>query len=113
NLPTLRQYGGAPATTDAYLFSPSEIIRGLDRASIDYYLKAAPKNLTLEILDGKGQVVRAFSGQAPRPAAATDAGDDDFPRGPATTVPMAPGLNRATWDLNSTPVMGFQGMILW
>ncbi len=54
NLATLRQYGGAPATTDAFLFSPSEIIRGLDRAAIDYYVKAAPKSLTLRNLGRQG-----------------------------------------------------------
>ena len=26
---------------------------------------------------------------------------------------MAAGLNRATWDLNSTAVVRFPGMILW
>jgi photosystem II stability/assembly factor-like uncharacterized protein len=115
NLATLRQYGAAPPTTDTFLFSPPTIIRGLDRATLDYYLKAAPKTLILQIIDAKGQVVRSFTGQPPRTGAATDAGggDDDFPRGPATTVPMVAGLNRASWDLNSTPVMSFQGMILW
>ena len=115
NLTTLRQFAGMLA--DVTLFQPPTTIRGLDRVLIDYYLKAQPKVLSLEILDGQGRVMRAFTGQPPRPPAAAGApvGDDDEdgPRGPQTTVPMAAGMNRATWDLASTPVVGFPGMILW
>ena len=102
---------------DVTLFQPPTTIRGLDRVLIDYYLQTQPKTLSLEILDGQGKVMRAFTGQPPRPPAAAGAaaGDDeeDGPRGPQTTVPMAAGMNRATWDLASTPVVGFPGMILW
>ena len=65
NLATLRQFGQAPLT-DVFLFAPPQTIRGLDRAAIDYYLKAQPKALTLDFLDAKGQVVRSFTGQPPR-----------------------------------------------
>jgi photosystem II stability/assembly factor-like uncharacterized protein len=113
NLSTLRQFAGMLA--DVTLFQPPDTIRGLDRVLIDYYLKAQPKSLTLEVLDGQGTVMRAFTGQPPRPPAAAGAPptDEDGPRGPQTTVPMAAGMNRATWDLASTPVVGFPGMILW
>ena len=109
NLTTLRQFAGSLG--DVTLFAPPETIRGLDRVLIDYFLKAQPKSLTLDILDGKGQIVRAFSG-AP-PAKPTEGGDDDGPRGPQKTVPMASGMNRATWDLSSQPIASFPGMILW
>jgi photosystem II stability/assembly factor-like uncharacterized protein len=112
NLTTLRQFGMAPLT-DVFLFAPSQTVRGLDRAAIDYYLKAQPKALTIDFLDAKGQVVRSFTGQPPRDAgAATPAGDDDFPRGPAPPA-MTAGLNRFSWDLNSTGVVTFPGMVLW
>jgi photosystem II stability/assembly factor-like uncharacterized protein len=114
NLSTLRQFAGT--LKDVTLFAPPETIRGLDRVLIDYYLKAQPKALTLDILDGRGQVVRTFTGQPPRPAGQAGApagGDDDGPRGPQTTVPMAAGMNRASWDLSSQPVVSFPGMILW
>ena len=114
NIATLRQLGASPAT-DVQLFAPAKVTRGLDRAVIDYYLKTQPKSLTLEFVDARGQVVRSFTGQPPRTESSPRAGgeDDDFPRGPATTVPMNAGMNRATWDLNSTPVIQFPGMILW
>ena len=66
NLATLRQFGLAPLT-EVKLFGPAPTIRGQERATIDYYLKAQPKSLTLEFVDAKGQVVRAFTGQPPRP----------------------------------------------
>jgi photosystem II stability/assembly factor-like uncharacterized protein len=112
NLETLRQFGQAPLT-DVFLFKPATTIRGLDRAAIDYYLKAQPKSLTLEFLDARGQVVRSFTGQAPRQGqSAAPAGDDDFPRGPQGPA-MTAGLNRFNWDLNSTGVVTFPGMVLW
>jgi photosystem II stability/assembly factor-like uncharacterized protein len=113
NLATLRQFAGNLG--DVTLFAPPTTIRGLDRVLIDYYLKAQPKSLTLDILDSQGQVVRTFKGQPPRPAgqAATSGDDEDGPRGPATTVPMAAGMNRASWDLSSQPIASFPGMILW
>src|SRR5262245_8422135 len=110
---TLRQYG--TAATDTQLFTPAPVIRGVDRAGIDYYLKAQPKSLTLQVVDAKGTVVRSFTGQPPRPPGeqAPAPGGGDGPPGPMTTVPMAAGLNHVTWDLNSTPVENFPGMILW
>jgi photosystem II stability/assembly factor-like uncharacterized protein len=110
NLSTLRQFTGTLG--DVTLFAPPDTIRGLDRVLIDYYLKTQPKALTLEILNGQGAVVRTFTGQPPRPPA-DGAGDDEGPRGPVTTVPMAAGMNRASWDLSSQPIVSFPGMILW
>ena len=112
NLTTLRQFGLSPLT-DVFLFAPPQTVRGLDRAAIDYFLKAQPKALTIEFLDGKGQVVRSFTGQPPREGgSAASSDDDDFPRGP-TPPSTAAGLNRFNWDLNSTGVVTFPGMVLW
>ena len=113
NIATLRQYG--THTTDLQLFEPAEAIRGLGAARIDYFLKAQPKTLTLDIVDGNGQVVRTFEGQPPpKPdAQGQPRAEDEGPRGPARTAPMAAGLNRFTWDLNSQPIVSFPGMILW
>jgi photosystem II stability/assembly factor-like uncharacterized protein len=115
NIATLRQYG-TQTKTDVQLYTPAETIRGQSPARIDYFLKAQPKALTLEILDSRGQVVRSFAGQPPpKPAADGKPAPpaEDGPRGPARTAPMAAGLNRFTWDLNSQPVVSFPGMILW
>lgn len=114
NLAALRQYETQTASGDVKLFAPANTIRGSDRATIEYYLKAQPKSLTLEITDAQGQVVRSFSGQPPRKEGeGGNQGGEGGPPGPQTTVPMNAGFNRATWDLNSTPVVAFPGMILW
>ena len=60
--------------------------------------------------------MRTINGQPPpKPgdkAAASDGGGGGGFQGPQG-APMAAGVNRYTWDLNSTPVVSFPGMILW
>ncbi len=111
----LRQLGTS-GTADVVLFKPADVTRGLDRAGISYYLKAQPKNLTIEFLDAKGQVIRSINGQPPakpgeQPAGGGGGGGGGF--GGPQGAPMAAGVNRYSWDLNSTPVVSFPGMILW
>jgi photosystem II stability/assembly factor-like uncharacterized protein len=71
DIASLRQYE-AGVITEAHLFKPADAIRGGENATIDYWLKTAPKSLTLEILDRKGQVVRSYPGAPPKPAPAKD-----------------------------------------
>ena len=56
DLSALRQFG-TPATSTVVLYKPADVIRGLERAGISYYLTTQPKNLTIEFLDAKGQIV--------------------------------------------------------
>ncbi len=111
NISTLRQFGQAPLT-DVFLFAPPQAVRGLERAAVDYYLKAQPKTLTLEFLDARGQVMRTFTGQVRKEGAPAPGGEGGFGGGPQGPT-MTPGLNRFSWDLNSTGVVTFPGMILW
>jgi photosystem II stability/assembly factor-like uncharacterized protein len=112
DIAALRQFGVAPLT-DVAVFKPANATRGLDRPIVTYYLKNQPKSLTIDFLDAKGQVVRSITGQPPRkPGEQGAGGEEDFPRGPQG-APMAAGVNRYTWDLNSTGVVTFPGMILW
>jgi hypothetical protein len=135
----LREYG-APATTasNAYLFKPADATRSAYPAKITYWLKKPAEKLTLEILDGGGQVVRIFNGAAPnagrgsqgaqgargaQAAAAPDApapnadpsGDEEEGRGRGgpPTVPMVAGIHHFNWDLQYAPVTPFPGMVLW
>jgi len=80
-------------------------------------------------LDGKGQVIRTYTGttaddarggrggRGGRGAAAEDSGDEEggggFGRGAAPPVPRKAGINNFTWDLRYPGAKGFQGMILW
>jgi photosystem II stability/assembly factor-like uncharacterized protein len=114
DIAALRQFGLAPLT-DVAVFKPAHATRGLDRPQITYFLKSQPKQLTIDFLDAKGQVVRSINGVPPRKegdAAPGGGGGGGFGGGPQG-APMAAGVNRYTWDLNSTGVVTFPGMILW
>ena len=113
DIAALRQFGLEPLS-DLKLFKPANATRGLDRPQITYFLKTQPKSLTIDFLDARGQVVRSVTGQPPRkegdPAPAGGGGGfGGAPQG----APMAAGVNRYTWDLNSNGVVTFPGMILW
>jgi photosystem II stability/assembly factor-like uncharacterized protein len=131
DIAALRQYGMMPPTGDAQLFKPAEAIRSAGPVMIDYWLKKPARNLTVDILDGQGKVVRTYKGEAPNanrsgaepnaegsaaspdaPAAAEEPPSDDGPRRPRPPS-MAAGLNRVAWDLMSEPVQSFPGMVLW
>jgi len=77
-------------------------------AAIDYYLASAPSaDITMEILDAGGKVVRKFSsaGADERPAAVEAPPDEDGEgggfrgRGAPTRLDKTAGMHRFTWDL--------------
>lgn len=136
NIGAIRQYGTMPMTTDAVLFKPADAVRSAEPVFIDYWLKKPAQKVTLDIVDGKGQVVRSFTGEKaqPKPAAPAEqpaapgamakpgtpqAGaapevpdDEDNARRPRTPSVDA-GFNRFAWDLLSQPIVSFPGMVLW
>ncbi|HEX8724990.1 MAG TPA: glycosyl hydrolase [Gemmatimonadaceae bacterium] len=109
----LEQYAPAvEAASDAYLFAPPPAIRSTDGAKITYWLKHPAQQVTLEILDGAGKVIRAYK---PDTATANGGrGRGGFRRfgGPAAP-PKKGGVNHFTWDLRYEDATGFPGMILW
>ena len=112
NLTTLRQFAGTPLT-DVFLFAPPPTVRGLDRAAIDYYLKAQPKALTIDVPRREGPGGALVHRSAAARSRERSAGDDDVPRGPPRTVPMAAGLNRVDVGPQLQPIASFPGMVLW
>ena len=125
NLTPLHQLDGT-ATARPSLFTPRDAVRypahaaaarrgaalqyPLPGAQIDYYLAAAPAgDITLEILDAAGKVVRKFTSAGHRrcrsrarrgrqPAATTRAAAARVRSGP-TRLEKTPGMHRFTWDL--------------
>ncbi|MGA2264388.1 MAG: glycosyl hydrolase, partial [Acidobacteriota bacterium] len=119
----LRQYTPSIASAGAYLFKPEDAIRSAGGATISYLLREPAQSLTIDILDGKGQVIRSFTGTntggraAGAPAGAGAAGQGrgggrgGFGGGAGAS--MAPGLNSVSWDLRYPSATSFPGMILW
>ncbi len=131
NLTPLRQLNEKVASAKMFLFKPRDAVRTVRHysgegggsrggsgspqypeagAEIDYYLAdAASKDLKLEILDGKGTVVRKFAVVAASngPSAETsEAGagggdDEEGPpmRGRVASLNTSKGMHRFTWDL--------------
>jgi photosystem II stability/assembly factor-like uncharacterized protein len=71
-------------------------------AVVDYYLKDKPKGeMTLEVLDAQGRLVRTLRSVAePKEDEGLDADDDDDEPKPA--LASDPGVQRAVWDLQWT-----------
>ena len=120
NLTPLHQ-NATPAGTTLYapitaIRSPAQgALEGLSRgdgglsypragAMIDYYNAASNSEMTLEILDGSGKVIRTIPSSLPVGLAATGApaedDESDFrPRGAPAVLDKSAGMHRFTWDL--------------
>ena len=135
DLTVLHQMKDEIAKADVHLFKPEDAYRtggGGFRlpptaalgenppagAVIHYWLKEKPKGeVTLEILDSTGKLVKKFSSSAPQGGAGQMAGGDEegggrFGGGPVRVATEA-GLNRFIWDLRYPDAVTFPGMILW
>ncbi|MEW6321779.1 MAG: glycosyl hydrolase [Acidobacteriota bacterium] len=101
------------ATSGLHIFEPVNPQRGLDRElAVDYYLAKEAEQVTIEILDSSGAVLRAFRGtpKDPEPAAGGGGGFFGF-RPPRVGVKQ--GMNRFNWDLRQEGAVVFPGMIMW
>jgi photosystem II stability/assembly factor-like uncharacterized protein len=113
----LRQLNAQIASSDVYLFRPRPTIRlhGLggvvprgavgqnppDGAIVYYYLKTAPKEkeeITLQVLDGKGTVIRKYSNIEKQEGAKQKEWPDQAEA--QNTLPAKARMNRFAWDLH-------------
>jgi photosystem II stability/assembly factor-like uncharacterized protein len=107
----LRQYD-APVTsaTTAYLFKPADATRSAYPAKITYWLKTTPQKMTLDILDGGGQVVRTYNGAPPTEGRGGRAGGAGSTGGPAAAgtpaTAGAPGTRPAAGAASPAPAAG-------
>jgi photosystem II stability/assembly factor-like uncharacterized protein len=127
NLTPIEQIKDSSAAESAILFTPRNAIRTAGRggrgagiqylqsgAQIDYYVGKAPAGeLKMEILDGAGKVIRAFTSASP--VASVEEPADTAPpaneeegggggggrggRGGVIRVDQSLGMHRVTWDL--------------
>ncbi|MCY7377495.1 MAG: hypothetical protein LH472_16175 [Pyrinomonadaceae bacterium] len=125
NLPLLYQMADANRA-DAFLFKPEDAYRtpgfgGFqipvgaplganppNGAVVNYYLKTKPKEISLEVLDANGKLVRKFTGKPPVEGAPA-------PPIPPTepNLPTEIGLNQFVWNYRLPNASGLPGLIMW
>ncbi|HUR21347.1 MAG TPA: hypothetical protein VMZ90_11100, partial [Vicinamibacterales bacterium] len=116
----IRQFSpAASAASPAYLFAPEDAYRSTNGAQIKYWVTGPVTNLTIDVLDKAGTVVRSFAGSSGGRGAAPDAGRGGGGGGgrggggAVANAPMAAGMQSVTWDLRYPPATSFPNMILW
>jgi photosystem II stability/assembly factor-like uncharacterized protein len=124
----LRQIDATMAPSEAFLFKPQVAYRVRwnlntdtplppdepagenppDGAIINYYLRApASGPVTLEILDGRNELVRRFSSaDKPEPVVEKDLTIPTYWIRPPQILPARPGSHRFMWDLHYPPPEG-------
>src|SRR5262249_36873766 len=108
------------ASRAVHLFQPRPAFRSVKEAVIDYYLKQPAEEISIEILDDKGQVIRSFTGTAAdeqkqeedKKRTEPEEASPGRPTGPRPLLRKA-GTNRFAWDLRYPGASIFDGMILW
>ncbi|MGB5782844.1 MAG: glycosyl hydrolase, partial [Eudoraea sp.] len=107
----LRQYQENMKNQEAILYGPSDVIRGIQKASIQYYLKDQMDTITFEILDANDKLINTFTGSKPKYEE-----DPDLPywlKGGSSKPTTAKGINTFSWDLRYPGATEFEGMIIW
>lgn len=107
----LREYTTKTPDQDFVLFQPSDAIRGVYDASVQYYLKEEVDTVKIDILDEAGTLISTYTGSEPvyKP-------DPNIPwwrRGGSSTPTTAAGMNSFTWDMRYQGATTFEGMIIW
>ena len=96
---------------DILLYPPSDPIRGIYPAKIQYYLKEQVDTVYIDLLDPNGELIHSFSGFTPEYV--PDPNISRWMRGGSTVPTTAKGLNTFTWDLRYPGATSFDGMIIW
>lgn len=111
NIAALRQATPRVLAAESHLYTPAPAVRSGTPLTITWKLASAPQSIALEVLDSAGAVLRTF-GPAPAGGSAGAAGGGRRGGGVAY-IPRAAGVSTFNWDLRTTPIVGFPGMILW
>ncbi len=130
DVPLLYQLTPESLKEPAHLFRPKDVYRapggfgfGGDGAAgqnppsgaVIYYSFAEKPagDVTLEILDSAGKLVKKFSSAEKKPEQPADPEEESFRRRAAAPLPAKAGLNRFVWNLRYEDATKFPGMILW
>ena len=112
----LRQMSAEVASASTWLFDPFDPVRGIDQgAQFRYYLAEDAGRVTIEILDGAGEVVRGYEGAAEDEEEEED--DSPFARffggGGGGRPAVEQGSHTFRWDLRYPAWTDFEGRIMW
>ena len=113
----LRQMSTEVASASTWLFDPVDPVRGIDQgAQFRYYLAEDAGRVTIEILDGAGEVVRSYEGTAEDEEEEED-DDSPFARffggGGGGSPAVEQGSHSFRWDLRYPAWTDFEGRIMW
>jgi photosystem II stability/assembly factor-like uncharacterized protein len=126
NVTPLRQWN--PGTREDFLFKPQEAMRVRfsmntdtplppdepagqnppDGAMIDYYLASGTGEVSLEIKDAKGNLVRRYASSDVAPPPDPRLNIPSYWVRPFQTLANQAGLHRFLWDLHYTPLAGIE-----
>ncbi len=112
----LRQMSAEVAAAPAWLFEPVDPIRGIDQgAQFRYHLAEDAERVTIEILDGAGEVVRSYEGTAEDEEEEEE--ESPFARffggGGGGSPAVEQGSHSFRWDLRYPAWTDFEGRIMW
>lgn len=124
NVTPLREAAASLASADLHLYTPATAVRTLSQPvndygrrrpflpEIDYYLGKAADQVTLEILDASGEVIRTFTGGGEQQGARAGGGGGGGFGGGARPGVTA-GHHRFRWDMRYPGPRDFPGLIMW
>ena len=107
----IRQYKEEMKNQSAILFQPADVMRGIEDAKIQYYLKEQLDTITFDILDANDKLINTFTGSKPKYEKDTDA--PSWQKAGSSKPTTAAGINTFTWDLRYPGATEFEGMIIW
>jgi len=115
NIALLRQLEPSITASAVHVFKPGDAVKPRRPAAIDYYLAKPADQVTIDILDGAGQVVRTIKSSEEEDKKLKKSQDEDTDFGPPPNPPPGrkAGSNRYVWDLRYPGATVFEGEIMW
>jgi len=117
NIGPLRQLNPQVAQEAVHLFDPADPIRGVDPGvQVFYNLKSDVDSLTLEFLDGSGNLIQRFTGSGRADTARVRPPSEEeffFGGGPPRRPAVKAGAQSFLWNLRYPGYTDFQGRIFW
>ena len=112
----IRQMNAMVAQADVHLFDPVDPIRGVDRnVTVHYRLAEDAETVRFDFLDGEGQVIQSYTGEAGDTAEAEDESPFAafFGGGAAAKPTVEAGTHTFSWNLRYPGYTDFDGRIFW